>query len=192
MPAPKAVGSRRITSGGYVQIKTKADQRRWPFEHRVIWEAANGPIPLGHYVHHINGIKTDNRIENLALCSSNSEHHRKYHAEEHRERGRRVGLTNCGKPKTAEQRAKMSAAAIGRKKSISHCGAMSLAQRVRSLRTNPSGFFGVYRKGNRWVASLRVANKQVYLGAFATPREAADAVNRSHLKQFPGKPSPNP
>lgn len=35
--------------------------------HRRVWEAANGPIPAGHLIHHINGIKTDNRIENLEL-----------------------------------------------------------------------------------------------------------------------------
>lgn len=41
--------------------------RRWQFEHRAVWEAANGPIIGGLVVHHVNGIKTDNRIENLRL-----------------------------------------------------------------------------------------------------------------------------
>lgn len=35
--------------------------------HRVIWELANGPIPAGMVIHHRNGVRTDNRIENLEL-----------------------------------------------------------------------------------------------------------------------------
>jgi len=36
-------------------------------EHRVIWEKINGKIPAGHNIHHINGNRLDNRIENLQL-----------------------------------------------------------------------------------------------------------------------------
>ena len=37
--------------------------------HRVIWESVHGPIPDGIQINHINGIKTDNRIENLELVT---------------------------------------------------------------------------------------------------------------------------
>lgn len=41
--------------------------------HRYIWEQKNGAIPEGYVIHHINGNKLDNRIENLA-CISTKEH----------------------------------------------------------------------------------------------------------------------
>ena len=34
-------------------------------EHRYLWEQAHGPLPRNWVVHHLNGIKEDNRIENL-------------------------------------------------------------------------------------------------------------------------------
>ena len=37
------------------------------FEHRAVWEERNGPIPDGYVIHHINGVRHDNRIENLEL-----------------------------------------------------------------------------------------------------------------------------
>lgn len=39
------------------------------YEHRIIWEMHNGPIPDGMQVDHINGVRDDNRIENLQLLT---------------------------------------------------------------------------------------------------------------------------
>ena len=39
------------------------------FEHRLIWENEHGEIPKGFIIHHLNGIRDDNRIENLAAMS---------------------------------------------------------------------------------------------------------------------------
>ena len=42
----------------------------------AVWLAWSGkPIPEGHQMHHLNGIVTDNRLENL-ICLSRAEHRR--------------------------------------------------------------------------------------------------------------------
>ena len=64
------VGATHRTEG-YVRIKTAEgpDPATWKREHRVIYEAANGPIPEGYVVHHTNGDRSDNRLENLEAMS---------------------------------------------------------------------------------------------------------------------------
>lgn len=39
------------------------------YRHRVVWEMFNGPIPEGLVINHINGIRGDDRIENLELVT---------------------------------------------------------------------------------------------------------------------------
>lgn len=74
---PRWAGGRLLTRGGYYEVYMPyypgASQRGYVKEHRYVWEQANGAIPAGWEVHHLNGIKTDNRIENL-LAMPTKEH----------------------------------------------------------------------------------------------------------------------
>lgn len=47
---------------GYIRIGVLG---RYRSAARIIWEMHHGPIPVGLHIDHINGIKDDDRIENL-------------------------------------------------------------------------------------------------------------------------------
>ncbi len=72
-------GGRVVDSSGYILIKNTehpyADKNGYVFEHRLIIEKKLGRYLLpAEVIHHINGIKDDNREENLELFKNNSEH----------------------------------------------------------------------------------------------------------------------
>ena len=76
---PAWKGGRTISQDGYVYILAphhpKANNRRYVFEHILIWEQThNKPLPSGWVIHHLNGIKDDNRPRNL-LALPRSGHH---------------------------------------------------------------------------------------------------------------------
>ena len=51
---------------------------RLVMEHRLVWEAAHGPVPPGHQIHHINENRSDNRLENLQCVDV--ETHKRIHS----------------------------------------------------------------------------------------------------------------
>lgn len=65
------------TKSGYVLVRVRkgAGGGAYRGEHVVVWEQAHGkPLPQGWVVHHLNGIKDDNRLANLWALPRNRHH----------------------------------------------------------------------------------------------------------------------
>lgn len=65
-------GGRFLSKSGYVYVlkpeHPKADSKGYVLEHRLVMEELIGRYLItGEWIHHKNGIKNDNRIENLAI-----------------------------------------------------------------------------------------------------------------------------
>lgn len=85
-PLLRASGRRSSHAGGYMKISGTGVS-----EHVMLAEQAIGKkLPIGAEVHHVNGIKSDNRPENLVICPS-----RQYHALLHQ---RQRAADECGNP----------------------------------------------------------------------------------------------
>lgn len=56
------IGTLRVSKDGYLERKVTDDHpgpaRRWVAVHRLVWEAANGPVPAGHVVVFLPGRRT--------------------------------------------------------------------------------------------------------------------------------------
>lgn len=88
---------RHHTQKGYIVVflpdHPRADVNGYVFEHIVVWEEANGhPVGDGYCIHHINGIKDDNRPENLVRMTF----------------GEHTIFHHTGKKRSAESRKKQS------------------------------------------------------------------------------------
>lgn len=68
--------------------------------HRVVWEDHHGPIPTGSHIHHIDGDRANNTIENLE-CITPKEH-RQRHKMDDQQRERNRLLLERIRPKASE------------------------------------------------------------------------------------------
>lgn len=65
---------RKVDSGGYIKVYSE-ELKDYVHEHRAIMQnILNRNLRKGEIVHHLDGDKKNNNIENLLLCSSESEH----------------------------------------------------------------------------------------------------------------------
>lgn len=62
--------------------------------HRYVWEKEHGEIPKGYHIHHIDGDKSNNSIENLALFTA-GDHEKLHGAEQKRIEQARINLTHA-------------------------------------------------------------------------------------------------
>jgi len=75
--SPKWKGGKIKNKDGYIMIYNpdrSNGESKYLFEHRYIWEKIyNRKLPKNYFIHHLNGIKDDNRPENL-IGMRNGEH----------------------------------------------------------------------------------------------------------------------
>lgn len=92
-------GGRWKNARGYVLVHVPnhpyPNHQKGPyvFEHRLVIERQIGRyLKPEEQVHHLNGNKEDNRLENLVLCLNQSDHIKKYHAQKMGNIGRKIWL----------------------------------------------------------------------------------------------------
>lgn len=88
----------RYRQGEYWMLRwNEGGKLRHQFEHRRVWEDANGPIPDGYEIHHVNGDKGDNSLGNLQCLRrlDHAQRHRLYHSREEELAARREQQRAC-------------------------------------------------------------------------------------------------
>jgi len=132
---PNWKGGRRKTIHGYIEIycprHPHCTTRKCILEHRLVMEINLGRyLGLDEIVHHKNGIKDDNRIENLEIMT-NGEHVRMH------------GIGNkrrLGKKLTSEHKEKIRKAMVGRK----HTWGKKISDKLRSKGIRPPNRWELY------------------------------------------------
>ena len=95
-------GGRTLASNGYMLIRVGvghplADVRGYAYEHRLVaMEMLGRPLDRSEHVHHRNGNRTDNRVENLEVVSI-QEHARLHGQPRVLSRWREIVCSACGK-----------------------------------------------------------------------------------------------
>jgi hypothetical protein len=100
MPMPRSEHG-TITAKGYRRARWDG---RHQFVHVWVWEQANGPIPDGYQIHHIDGDKQNNDLANLTIVTPTE--HKRIHSPHYRRAGdgweRRCNVCGEWKPPDVE------------------------------------------------------------------------------------------
>ena len=64
----KPIGASYIRSDGYKYVKVA--EHNWKTEQKLVWKEANGEIPDGYKILHLDGNSLNNNLDNLMLISN--------------------------------------------------------------------------------------------------------------------------
>jgi len=139
---PMWKGGTCMTSRGYRMIKKpdhpRADKRGYVREQVLVMEQYLGRhLTKEEVVHHINHIKTDNRIENLQLFSSHAEHISKGHNRRQEMENRRCCI--CGSGQTRKSKNGSPMWFLGPSEGMYKCGKCYDTERYDKVRKKQSG-----------------------------------------------------
>jgi len=123
---------KRFKYWDYARIKY---QGKWRPYHNYLWEQANGPIPKGSVIHHKDGDKAHNALENLE-CLTRGEHCKLHTKGRHLSAEHKAKMLTAlmGHEVTDETRAKMSQSHMGKQVSDETKARMKAAQAARRAR----------------------------------------------------------
>ena len=104
----------------YIRHQWKDEHGKWHAKtmHRWVWEEAHGPIPLGYVIHHKDGNKKNNALDNLEMLTREEHNARHdFFGEINRSRRGRTFDEIFGLERSGEIREVLSEKSLGRVKS---------------------------------------------------------------------------
>jgi hypothetical protein len=102
IPIVRKVANRIKKGYAVAHLCYEAKRRDFPV-HRCVWRAHRGEIPKGLEINHINGKRTDNRLENLELITRSENILHKFRVLGNRSKGRGAQGSKSGMAKFTEQ-----------------------------------------------------------------------------------------